>query len=168
MTHITRLASVRLASACLASVGLATAALAALPLSASAQQLPDYNYVGIGGGDDGLVINSKFTIGDNFSVRPSVATDFDFDGSEDVSYLLPITYDLNAVDDADRIYPFVGAGIGGDLGDDSTIDFAIAGGVDYRFTDRWVANGTVNYLPFADGDEVGFSLGVGYTFGGSN
>ena len=163
MTRTTRLDSVRFAG-----VGLATAALVALPFSASAQQLPDYNYVGLGGGGDGLVINSKFAIGDNFSVRPSVATDFDFDDSEDVSYLLPITYDLNAVDAAGTVYPFVGAGIGGDLGDDSTVDFALTGGLDYRFTDRWVANGTVNYLPFTDGDEVGFSLGVGYTFGDSN
>ena len=162
MTRTTRFTSVRLACA-----GLATAALAALPLSASAQQLPDYNYVGLGGGDDGLIINSKLTLGDNFSIRPSVATDFDFDDSEDVSYLLPVTYDLNAVDGGGKVYPFVGAGIGGDLGDDSTVDFAITGGVDYRFADRWVANGAVNYLPFSDSDEVDFSLGVGYTFGGS-
>ncbi|EDX83444.1 outer membrane insertion C-terminal signal domain protein [Synechococcus sp. PCC 7335] len=162
MKRTTSLASARFSGVC-----LATAALAALPLSAFAQQLPDYSYVGLGGGDDGFVINSKITLGDNFSIRPSVATDFDFDDSEDVSYLLPITYDLNAVDGGGRVYPFVGAGLGGDLGDDSTIDFAITGGVDYRFANRWVANGAVNYLPFADGDEVDFSLGVGYTFGGS-
>ncbi len=151
----------------LLSVSLMTAALVALPLKATAQQHPDYNYVGVGGGDDGFVVNGKVTLGDNFSIRPSVATDFDFDDSEDVSYLLPITYDFNAVDEAGNVYPFVGTGIGGDLGDDSTIEFALTGGVDYRISDRWVANGSVNYLPFADDDEVGFTVGVGYLFGGN-
>jgi hypothetical protein len=149
----------------LLSVGFASAALLALPVKTSAQALPDYNYLGLGGGDDGLVVNGKFTLSDNVSVRPSVATDFDFDDGEDVSYLLPITYDFNAINASDSVYPFVGAGIGGDLGgDDNTVEFALTGGVDYRMGDRWVANGSVNYLPFADSDEVGFTLGVGYTF----
>ncbi len=149
----------------LLSVGLVSAALLALPLRASAQQLPDYNYVGIGGGNDGFVVNGKLTLSDNLSVRPSVATDFDFNDGEDVSYLLPVTYDFNAVDANGNVYPFIGTGIGGELGNDSTVEFALTGGVDYRMSDRWVANGAVNYLPFADSDEVGFTLGVGYTFG---
>lgn len=149
----------------LVSVSLVVAALVAFPLKASAQQLPDYNYVGMGGGDEGFVINGKFTLGDNFSVRPSVATDFDFDDAEDVSYLLPVTYDFNAVDEGENLYPFLGAGIGGDIGEDSTVEFALTGGADYRFNERWVANGAVRYLPFADSDEVGFTFGVGYIFG---
>lgn len=148
-------------------VSLVTATLVSLPMSASAQQLPDYNYVGIGGGDDGFVVNGKVTLGDNVSVRPSIATDFDFDDSEDVTYLLPITYDFNAVDEAGNFYPFVGAGIGGDIGDDSTVEFALTGGADYHISDRFVANGAVHYLPFADSDEVGFTVGVGYLFGGT-
>jgi opacity protein-like surface antigen len=145
-------------------VSLFTTALLALPLGAVAQQTPDYHYVGVGGGDNGFVINGKIMLFDNVSIRPSIATDFDFDDSEDVSYVLPITYDFNAVDQDGRLYPFLGAGIGGDIGNESTIDFALTGGVDYRISDRWVANGAVNYLPFADGDEVGFTLGIGYTF----
>ncbi len=149
----------------LLSAGLVSAVLLALPLKASAQQLPDYNYVGIGGGDDGFVVNGKLTLNDNISVRPSVATDFNFNDSEDVSYLLLLTYDLNAVDANGSVYPFVGTGIGGGLGNNSTVEFALSGGVDYRISDRWVANGAVSYLPFADSNEVGFTLGVGYTFG---
>ncbi len=151
----------------LVSVGLTAAAFLAFPLKVSAQQTPDYSYVGIGGGDDGFVINGKITLDDNLSIRPSVATDFNFDDSEDVSYLLPLTYDFNAVDADANLYPFVGAGIGGDLGDDSTVEFALTGGLDYRFSDHWVANGSVNYLPFADADEVDFMVGVGYVFGGN-
>lgn len=148
------------------SVSLITAALVAFPLKASAQQLPDYNYVGVGGGDEGFVINGKLTLGDNFSVRPSVATDFDFDDAEDVSYLLPVTYDFNAVNEGGNLYPFLGAGIGGDIGEDSTVEFALTGGADYHFNERWVANGSIRYLPFADSDEVGFTVGVGYVFDG--
>lgn len=147
----------------LVSVGL-VAALVSFPLNAAAQQLPDYSYVGVGGGDNGFVVNGKITLDDNLSVRPSVATDFDFNDGEDVSYVLPLTYDFNAVDTDGNVHPFVGAGIGGELGDDSTVEFALTGGVDYRLGDRWVANGAVNYLPFADGDEVGFIVGVGYIF----
>ncbi|MFK8185319.1 MAG: hypothetical protein AB8B99_18245, partial [Phormidesmis sp.] len=64
-----------------APLGLAAAALLALPFGAQAQVSPDYNYVGIGGGDDGFVVNSKFSIHDNISIRPEIATDFDFDDS---------------------------------------------------------------------------------------
>ncbi|MEL7505642.1 MAG: YadA-like family protein [Cyanobacteria bacterium J06554_6] len=148
----------------LASVALAATVVLASPLGVWAQQLPDYDYIGIGGGDDGLVVNGKYTLGDNLSIRPAVATDFDGDDGSDVTYLLPVTYDFNALDDGGRLYPFVGTGIGGDIGDDSTIDFALTGGLDYRISDRWVANGSVSYLPFADGDDVDFAVGVGYTF----
>lgn len=147
------------------SAGLAIAVLLALPTTVFAQQPPDYNYLGLGGGDEGLVINGKLTIGDNFSVRPLAATDFDFDDSEDVFYLLPVTYDFNAINESGTFYPFVGGGIGGNLGGDSTVELALTGGVDYLISDRWVANGSINYLPFADSEEVGFALGVGYTFG---
>ncbi|MBE9103366.1 hypothetical protein [Vacuolonema iberomarrocanum] len=146
------------------SLGLLATALLAFPLKASAQQMPDYNYVGVGGSDNGFVINGKFIVHDNISVRPSVATDFEFDDEEDVSYLLLATYDLNAVDQEGRLYPFAGAGIGGDIGDDSTVEFALAGGVDYRISDRWFANGSINYLPFADEDEVSLILGIAHTF----
>ena len=148
-----------------ATISLTAAAIIALQSQANAQVAPDYNYIGIGGGDDGFVVNSKLTVNRNLSVRPSVATDFDFDDGEDVSYLVPLTYDFNALDADSRLYPFVGAGIGGEIGDDSTVDFALTAGADYRLSDRWVANGAVNYLPWAETDEVGFALGMGYTFG---
>ncbi|MEL6354553.1 MAG: hypothetical protein AAFR58_22795, partial [Cyanobacteria bacterium J06627_28] len=61
--------------------------------------------------------------------------------------------------------PFVGAGVAGDIGNNSDIDFALVAGADYRFADKYVANGSVNYTPFANNnDEVGFTLGLGYLF----
>ena len=148
-------------------LGLAAALLLAIPFGAQAQVLrsaeaPNYNYIGIGGSDEGFVVNSKFSVADNVSIRPELATDFDFDDDEDVSYLVPITYDFRG---GAGFSPFVGAGISGDIGDDDVdVEFATVAGVDYRFADNYVANGSLNYAPFADDDEVGFTLGVGYLF----
>ncbi|MEM9947899.1 MAG: hypothetical protein AAF810_17815, partial [Cyanobacteria bacterium P01_D01_bin.36] len=80
-----------------ATFAIAAAALLSVSSGAFAQEAPSYNYVGIGGGDDGFVVNGKLSIADNVSIRPEVATDFDFDDDEDVSYLVPITYDFNSV-----------------------------------------------------------------------
>ena len=133
----------------LSTLGLTAAVLAVAPLAAFAQAAPDYNYVGIGGGDEGF----------------AVSTDFDFDDGEDVTYVLPITYDFNAVDPDGRLYPFLGAGINGELGDDSTLEAAVTGGADYRFNDKWLVNGSVVWSPFQDGsDDVDFIAGIGYSF----
>ncbi|MGB7087662.1 MAG: hypothetical protein WBD47_19030 [Phormidesmis sp.] len=148
-----------------ATFAIAAAALLAAPFGAHAQEAPSYNYVGIGGGDDGFVVNGKLSVADNVSIRPEVATDFDFNDSEDVSYLVPVTYDFNTIGTGRTAFnPFLGAGVAGDIGDDSTVDFALVGGADYRFAERYVANGSVNYAPFADNDEVGFTVGLGYLF----
>ena len=148
-----------------APLGLAATVLLAAPFGASAQQAPSYNYIGLGGGDDGFVVNGKLSVADNISIRPEVATDFDFDDSEDVSYLVPITYDFNSVEFGNQaLNPFLGAGITGDIGEDSDIEFALVAGGDYRFAEKYVANASVNYAPFADNDEVGFTVGLGYLF----
>lgn len=149
----------------LCTLGLSAAVLAAAPLAAFAQAAPDYNYFGVGGGDEGFAVNGKLSLSDNLSVRPAVSTDFDFDDGEDVAYVLPITYDFNAVDPDGRLYPFLGAGINGELGDDSTIEAAVTGGADYRFNDKWLVNGSVVWSPFQDGDDdVDFVAGIGYSF----
>ena len=130
----------------------------------AAPATPSYNYVGIGGGDDGFSVNSKFSVSNNISIRPEVATDFDFDDSEDVSYLVPVTYDFTVGQGRATFNPFVGAGVSGSIGDDSDVEFATVAGVDYRFANNYVANGSIDYAPFADDDEVGFNLGIGYAF----
>ncbi|MEL6136069.1 MAG: hypothetical protein AAFR42_01470 [Cyanobacteria bacterium J06628_6] len=149
----------------LIATGLAAAAIVAAPLAANAQTAPDYNYVGIGGGDDGFVINGKVTLSDHLSVRPAVATDFDFDDGDDVNYTLPVTYDFNSLDSQGRLFPFIGAGIDGQIGDDSDIEFAVTGGADYRINENFLVNGSVVWSPFQDGDDdVDFMAGIGYSF----
>ncbi|MEM9151231.1 MAG: hypothetical protein AAGB19_12350, partial [Cyanobacteria bacterium P01_F01_bin.3] len=56
-----------------APLGLAATVLLAAPFGASAQQAPSYNYIGLGGGDNGFVLNGKVTLYDNVSLRPEVA-----------------------------------------------------------------------------------------------
>ncbi len=152
------------------TLGLAAAVLLTVPFSAQAQVIrntPDisnYNYVGIAGSDDGFAVNSKFSVFDNVSIRPEIATDFDFDDAEDVSYLVPITYDFTVGSGRATFNPFVGGGVAGSIGDDSDVEFALVAGTDYRFANNYVANASVNYSPFADNDEVGFTAGVGYQF----
>lgn len=149
----------------LAPLGLAVVTLLAAPFSAFAQEAPSYNYVGIGGSEDGFVVNGKFSVADNLSIRPSIATDFDFDDDEDFSYLVPLTYDFNTVgSDRAAFNPFIGAGVSGDIGDDSDVEFALVAGSDYRFARNYVINGSINYAPFADDDEIGFTAGIGYLF----
>ncbi len=149
----------------LIAAGLAAAAVVAAPLAANAQSAPDYNYIGIGGGDDGFVVNGKVTLSEHLSVRPAVATDFDFDDGDDVNYTLPITYDFNSVDGQGRLFPFLGAGIDGQIGDNSDIEFAVTGGADYRISEDFLVNGSVVWSPFTDGDDdFGFVAGIGYSF----
>ena len=152
------------------TLGLAAAVLFTVPFSAQAQVIrstaavPGYNYVGLAGSDDGLAVNGKFSITNNISIRPEVATDFDFDDAEDVTYLVPVTYDFAVGSGRATFNPFVGGGVAGSIGDDSDVEFALIAGTDYRFARNYVANASVNYSPFADDDEVGFTAGIGYQF----
>lgn len=147
------------------SLGLAAAALVAAPLGAHAQTAPNYNYIGIGGSNQGFAINGKATVAEHVSLRPAVITDFNFNDDADVNYVLPVTYDFNAVDGQDRLYPFLGGGINGALGNDSTIEFAVTGGADYRINRHLLVNGSLNWAPFQGGGEnVSFIAGVGYGF----
>ncbi|MEL6553517.1 MAG: hypothetical protein AAFQ63_08670 [Cyanobacteria bacterium J06621_11] len=148
-----------------ATLAIAAAALLSASSGAFAQEVPSYNYVGIGGSEDGFLVNGKLSVADNISIRPSIATDFDFDDDEDVSYLVPITYDFNTIGNGRTAFnPFIGAGVSGDIGDDSDVEFSLVAGTDYRFAQNYVVNGAVNYSPFADEDEVGFTAGIGYLF----
>ncbi|HIK43848.1 MAG TPA: hypothetical protein IGR64_03065 [Leptolyngbyaceae cyanobacterium M65_K2018_010] len=152
------------------ALGLTAASMAALPMAASAQEkTTDYNYVGAGVGlgnlgpsDVGLAINSKITVGDNVSVRPGLITDFNFNTGETL-FLLPVTYDFNAVTDNGRLLPFVGAGVSVSTEGAGAVGPLVSGGIDYRINDRLVANGTVQWSIFGN-SQVNGSIGLGYVF----
>ncbi|WP_225885279.1 porin family protein [Leptolyngbya sp. KIOST-1] len=153
------------------ALGLTAASMVALPMAANAQQAPtDYNYVGAGVGignvgtsDVGLSVNSKFTVADNISLRPGVITDLNFSGNGETSFLLPVTYDFNPVTNNGRLLPYVGAGLSVATEGSTTVGPLVTGGVDYRITDRIVANGGVNWSLHGN-SRVNGTIGLGYTF----
>ncbi|NJL85084.1 MAG: hypothetical protein HC886_02485 [Leptolyngbyaceae cyanobacterium SM1_1_3] len=151
-------------------VGVALAAIAAVPFAANAQTAPtDYNYVGagvavgdLGDSDVGLGINSKFTLGEQFSARPAIHSDLDFDDDGVTRFMLPVTYDFNALDRDGKLLPYVGGGVAFSTGNDE-FGGLVTAGADYRITERVVANGSVNLTINDDTDVNGF-VGLGYSF----
>lgn len=152
------------------SLGLAAAAIAVMPTTVKAQEAPtDYNYVGagvgaggLGGSNIGLSVNSKFTVGNQVSVRPGVVTNFDFNSNGTI-VSLPVTYDFNAVTPNGRLLPYVGAGVSVLTGNATSVGPMATAGVDYRLTDNLTANGAVN-LSIAGDTRVNGTVGLGYTF----
>lgn len=140
--------------------GLALSAVAASATQGSAQSANDYNYIGIGGSDEGFVINGKATLSDQLSIRPAVVTEFD-----DFTFLIPVTYDFSSPSQTgeDKILPFAGAGVRIETEGDENFALLLSGGADYRITDKWVANGSLNLSVIGD-TEFDFILGVGYSF----
>jgi len=140
--------------------GLAVSTVALSVGQASAQSANDYNYIGIGGSDEGFVVNGKATLSDSLSLRPAAITEFD-----DFTFLIPVTYDFNSVSQTgeDNLLPFAGAGVRIDTEGDDNFGLLLTGGADYRITDKWVANGSANVSVIGD-TEFDFILGIGYSF----
>jgi len=128
------------------------------------QPMKDGNYVGLGGSNNGAVVNGKYALSNNFSVRPGVTTSLTNDdgGDRGVAVLAPVTYDFNGNGDR-RIQPFVGAGAGVTTGDGTNLEVVATAGADVRLGNRYVLNGAVNYLPL-DGQRVDVAAGLGYRF----
>ncbi len=153
------------------ALGLTAATMAALPMAANAQERPtDYNYVGagvgignLGNGDFGLSVNGKVTVYDNVSVRPGVISDLNFSNDSETVFLLPVTYDFNPITPNGRLLPYVGGGLSVSTQGDGAIGPLVTGGVDYRITDRIVANGAVNWSIYGN-SQVNGTVGLGYTF----
>ncbi|HSM84485.1 MAG TPA: hypothetical protein VLS96_22550 [Nodosilinea sp.] len=153
------------------ALGLTAASMVALPMAANAQEAStDYNYVGagvgigdLGDGDFGLSVNSKVTVADQISVRPGAISDLDFSGNGETVFLLPVTYDFNAVTPNGRLLPYVGGGLSVSTEGDGAVGPLVTGGVDYRITDRIVANGAVNWSIYGN-SQVNGTVGLGYTF----
>ena len=140
-------------------------------MTAHAQTAPtDYNYVGLGVGlgdlgnnDVGLSINSKFRVADQVSLRPGVMSDLSFNENGETVFLAPITYDFNPITDNGRLLPFVGGGVSVSTEGAGAVGPLVTGGVDYRISDNWTANGTVHWSIYGN-SQVNGSVGVGYTF----
>ncbi len=143
-------------------LGLASVAIATTATTAQAQSATSsYNYIGGGVSDEGLVINGKAQITPQFSIRPAAILNYDFD---DATFLVPVTYDFAQVEAGEaNLLPFAGAGVRIETDGDDNFGALVTGGVDYRITERWTANGSLN-VSFINDTNFDFIVGVGYNF----
>ncbi|MDY7014442.1 MAG: hypothetical protein SVX43_12735 [Cyanobacteriota bacterium] len=146
-----------------------------------------YSYIGIGGnigitesgdddttttnGDDdresplgkgSFAINGKLGLGPSLSLRPSILV------TDDLAFLIPLTYDFRIPtrDGVSPFIPFAGAGLVVTTTDDNHVGFLLSGGVDYRISPQWTANGSLNVGFLSDTTDIGVILGIAYTFPG--
>lgn len=137
-----------------------------------------YSYIGLGGnigisdnnnetslGRGSFVINGKVGLSERVSVRPAAII------NDDATFLIPATYDFRIPTNDPLVLspfiPFAGAGLVLSTKDNNNVGFLLSGGVDYRISPNWTANGSLN-VGFLDEVDVGIILGVGYTFPGLN
>jgi len=119
------------------------------------------NYVGVGGSSDGAVVNGKYELFNNFSLRPEVFTNTELEnGDRGVSFFAPVTYDFSI---GQRFQPFIGAGAGVSTGDETELEFVTTAGADLQLGNRYAINASVNYLPLNE-QRVDFVAGLGYRF----
>jgi len=132
----------------------------------------DYSYIGfgfnIGSGDDedktigdaGFIINSKIALNPSLSLRPAMVL------SDDSAFLVPVTYDftIRGSDPFEPVplVPFIGGGLIFTTENDNNLGFLISTGLDYIFSQKFVANAGLNVGFLEKGTEVGFVLTVGY------
>jgi len=125
--------------------------------------------IGIGSGDTAVgegsfAVLSKIGLTRSFSVRPSLLI------SDDVTILLPITYDFSFGEGPTegfgfRAAPFVGLGPAITTGGGGSVDLLLTGGIDIPISSQFTATASVNASVTGE-PAVGILLGIGYNFAG--
>jgi hypothetical protein len=125
--------------------------------------------IGIGSGDTQLgqgsfALISKIGLRPSYSVRPSILF------SDDVTILLPVTYDFSFGEGPTsalgfRAAPYVGLGAAISTGDGGDVALLLTGGVDVPISSQFTATAAVNATVTGEA-AVGILLGVGYNFSG--
>ncbi len=154
--------------------------VAQLPLDPGRATRGGSSYIGLGAnvglsgdtalGDGNLMIISKIGLTRSLALRPGLVL------GDDATFLLPITYEFTirqaeALQEALRIAPYIGAGVTLSTGnddnddDDSDIGLLLTGGIDIPLSRQFTANAGLN-VGIADETDIGLSVGVGYNFGG--
>lgn len=125
--------------------------------------------IGIGSGDTALgqgsfAVISKIGLLRSFSVRPSLLF------SDDVTILLPVTYDFSFGEGPTETFgftaaPYVGIGAAISTGDGADVALLLTGGIDVPISPQFTATAAVNATVTGEA-AVGILLGVGYNFSG--
>lgn len=124
------------------------------------------SYIGIGGnlgvaggtavGDLGFTIFAKIGLTPQFSARPALIFNDDFD------ILLPITYDFRIEDTP--LLPFIGGGLLVTTGS-GNVGGLITAGLDFPISRQFTATGRLNVGFTTKDAALGFIFGLGYNFG---
>ncbi len=125
--------------------------------------------IGLGSGDTSLgqgsfAVISKVGLLPSFSVRPSVLF------SDNVTILLPITYDFSVGAGPTgalgfNAAPYVGLGAAISTGDGADVALLLTGGIDVPISSQFTATAAVNATVTGEA-AVGILIGVGYNFNG--
>ncbi|MGV0026027.1 hypothetical protein [Phormidesmis priestleyi] len=125
--------------------------------------------IGIGSGDTQLgqgsfAVLSKIGLLPSVSVRPSLLF------SDNLTILVPVTYDFSFGEGPTgrlgfSAAPFVGVGVAISTGDDSNVGLLLTGGVDVPLSSQFTATASVNASVTGEA-AIGILLGVGYNFQG--
>ncbi|QKD84361.1 hypothetical protein HPC62_21215 [Thermoleptolyngbya sichuanensis A183] len=127
-----------------------------------------FSYIGVGVnlgiagdaaiGDTSFAVLSKIALNPYLSLRPSLLIE------DDVSILVPVTYDFGIAGPGTGIAPFAGLGLTFSTGNDNNVDFLLTGGLDFPINSSLVATASANLAPFGREVDFGILLGLGYTF----
>ena len=119
------------------------------PRTTVSQTVP--NYIGLGGSNRGVALESKYALNNRFSVRPMAIGDLD-SGNEFGDFSVPITYDLQPFAGLSRLHPYAGAGIGASTRGDDNFGAVLTTGADYPINNRLTANANATYDVFGNND----------------
>jgi len=110
-------------------------------------------------GDLSAAIFGKLALNSAFSVRPAMLI------KEDVTFLIPVTYDFVPVKtEYLTLAPFLGTGVALSTRGGSNASFLLTGGLDVPIAPQLTFTTSANIAPIG-GLDVGFLLGIAYTFG---
>ena len=115
------------------------------------------NYVGAGITTSGVAAISKFSLSEDFSVRPQIlfdGLDEDFNGT----VVIPLTYNFTSL--GSRVAPFVGVG-GSTQTEEFDVGLNFTSGLDYALSNTFTASGIFNVQLFDDND-INAIFGLGF------
>ena len=115
------------------------------------------NYVGVGGSNRGVAINSKIGLTNSISFRPLAIDNLKSDDGQEGNFAIPITYDFQPV--IGRLQPYAGAGIGLNTEGSDDIGPMLTAGIDLPINRSLTVNGSVNFDAYGDNDVNGI-LGI--------